>query len=109
MELEVFTNKEENKFRIGWKNEEDFDMCSDENLKSGLITPNEKEEDITELQQSFGATTEYYDFITEKICTKEQYQAHFLNYNSDKIHIVPITTFTSREQAEKCTSILNQW
>lgn len=105
MKLKIFSNKTQTQFRIGW-DDKNFDMCSDEDLKEGISSLSE--EDITNLEQNFGAITEYYDFRSDKVCSKEEYVKHFINYNSDKCYIVPITTFTSREKAEICRGKLSK-
>lgn len=105
--MKVFSNNTKTEFRIGW-DDEDFNMCSDESLKGGLVKLT-KEEDVTNIQQKYGAITEYYDFRKDKYATKEEYNKHFENYNSDESYILPITTFISEEQANKCKEELLQY
>lgn len=102
--LMIFKNSDGTEFRLGEENQE-FDSCNNSDLCSSI---HNSEQYITEKQQMFGAKTEYYDFRKDKYCTAQEYEAHFINYDSDESYILPTSTFEDIIQVECCLKFFNQ-
>lgn len=102
--LKIFGNKEKTLWRIG-NYDDTFESCAEEHLASAY---NGDEQGLVALMQEHGATTKYYDIIQQTECSKEQYHAHFLNYNPDESIIISTSTFGDKESALKVLNILNK-
>lgn len=64
------------------------------------------EQELTKTLEQFGAKTIYYDMFEGKETTKEEYDNHLIDYDGDKIFIVPVSRFTSYQDAKKCMEYL---
>lgn len=103
--LKVYANKNNTLFSIGGEMERDFQECSVENLCNyRYITNNEIK--LVSIFKKYGANIEYFNVTEGENTTRKAYKKHFKNYNSDVLLIIPVATFTNKEDAEKCKSYL---
>lgn len=103
--LKVISDKEGKEFAICFDYMgENIDEISNENTCGmGGISD---ELELTKVFEQFGAKTIYFNMFECKIVDKSTYDIHLINYDGDKNFIVPISRFSSLEDALRCKEYL---